>query len=407
MNDWRAAVSSLADRAIEARALGWWGPLAVLAGTRVFTWLVVLYEAPSQVSLSHGSAGGLYIHTSTPAGPAYWEVAGNWDGQWYELIATEGYEPQSADVTPSERDHTWAFPPLFPYSVRALTSLVSLDFTVAASILNIILAYIGLVLLFRLLHPRGGRFLGMAGVLTTSCFISAPLFQFAYSESMAFALLMASLLSLQSRRYAVALIAVELLALTRAITPPLSIVAAALLWSTFRDLHVRNPTRDRIWLSIVAVAAFTGVWTWPAIARLMGSSGGAAAARADVSKRGLGWLSHLSSTLGWLGVAFVVLVVLILALTAASRWTSDWGLVSRTWLWSYPGFLMVAAGFHSGIFRYLLLCPPLGLLPIASRSTMSQKNRAIALAVTCVIGLILQTVWISKSFVITLTPLVP
>ena len=407
MNGWRTSGSTALRRAVEARSLSWWGPLAALAGTRVFTWLVVLHTSSRQISLSHGSTDGLYIHTSTPAGPDYWEVAGNWDGQWYELIATEGYQPRSADVTPSERDHTWAFPPLFPYAVRALTYLVNLEFTVAASIMNVVLAYVGLVMLFWLLYPRGGRFLGMAGVLTTCCFISAPLFQFAYSEAMAFALLMASLLALQSRRYAVALVAVESLALTRSITPPVSIVAAALIWGTFRDSTFRNPMRDRIWLSIVALAAFTGVWTWPAIARLMASSGGAAADRADLSKRGLGWLSQLSSTFGWLGMAFVVLVVLILALIAASRWTKDWGLASRTWLWSYPGFLMVAAGFHSGIFRYLLLCPPLALLPLGSRDVFSGRSRVIGLAVACVVGLVLQSLWISNSFIITSHPLVP
>src|SRR6476620_3274525 len=116
VRDPSTARSRFFERAMSAPALGWWGPLAVLAATRVFAWLVVLHEGSRQIALSHGSMEGLYVHTSTPAAPGYWDISRNWDGQCYELIATEGYQPNTLNATSSESDHTWAFPPLFPYS---------------------------------------------------------------------------------------------------------------------------------------------------------------------------------------------------------------------------------------------------------------------------------------------------
>jgi hypothetical protein len=74
----------------------------------------------------------------------------------------------------------------------------------------------------------------------------------------------------------------------------------------------------------------------------------------------------------------------------------------RTWFAIYPIFLLFVAGVHTGMFRYLLLAFPLGLLLIGSPApgTIPRKRAALVVAVA-VISLAAQVFWVNHALVVT------
>ena len=262
-----------------------------------------------------------YVHTPLPADPGYMGLATNWDGQWHERIATLGY--QSASVDPSGfSERAWAFPPVYPLTVRAVDHLLGLGFAPAAALVSLTFGGAAMVLIHRLALPAVGR-VGAAGLVAlVSCYVAAPIYQVAYSEAMALFFLSWSLLDLRGRRYRRALVPLVLLAFTRLITPPLAVAAVAHL--IYRRRTSQNPSRrETAALAAYALTATAGPWFWPSVAgALSGFDSGNRAAQA-VS----------SSTLGWFGTLWSVHALLVLVPVAISLWVvrlawrerSTWG----------------------------------------------------------------------------------
>ena len=98
-----------------------WFPIMFFLATRCLNALAIALASSRQIALDQSTIDGLFVHTPTPADPGYWAIITNWDGQWYESIAQDGYQTSTAgDPKAGAQLWAWAFPPLFPLLVHAL-----------------------------------------------------------------------------------------------------------------------------------------------------------------------------------------------------------------------------------------------------------------------------------------------
>jgi hypothetical protein len=386
-----------------------WLPVAIFALTRLYGFLVITWAARQQVALPSPAHPGIYQFTAHPASPSYLALITNWDGQWYQRIATLGYHLPAAGA-PGLKDALWtyAFLPLFPLVVGAVMTLSGLSFAVAVTIVNILAGAAAMVVMFALLARSAGWFVATAAVAFTCCFVAAPLFQAAYAESIALLLVCTVLLLVARRRYGWAVLLVVLLSLTRLVTPPLAVVVIV-----HGGLRFRNRGRDpisrseTIWMSVLAVVSGTSVLLWSAItAAITSGVKTTGAARGSVSGAvaagRLGWFTNAYEHLGAIAVVGLALLVALLVALALSPVTRTWGLEVRTWFAAYPIYLLFVAGVDAGILRYLLLAFPLALLMVGSPKPGTLPRKRVALAViVSVLGLALQVPWVSHALVVT------
>ncbi|MDQ6716430.1 MAG: hypothetical protein M3Z83_10010, partial [Actinomycetota bacterium] len=192
-----------------------WFPLAVYAASRVFTVLVVLVAQRAQIALPAPN-GILRIWYPTDEAPGYWVVMGNWDGQWYQQIANQGYpNPLPLDDLGKVDMNAWAFFPLFPLIVGALMRATGGDFYVVGGLTSMLMGAVAVVLLYRLVDRAVGRWEAIVAVVGVCTFVSAPIFQATYTESLALLLVVTSLLLIRARQYWWVAVVLVLLALTR------------------------------------------------------------------------------------------------------------------------------------------------------------------------------------------------
>ncbi len=386
-----------------------WLPLTIFALTRLYALVVIAVAARHQVALPSPDHPGIYQFTAHPDSPGYLGLITNWDGQWYERIATNGYHlPLAGD--PDAKDALWAFAflPLFPTVVGALMAVTGLGFALSVTLVNLVAGGAAMVLMFALVERTAGRFAAATAVLFTCSFVAAPLFQAAYSESLSLLLVCAVLLLLARRRYGWAVVAVVLLSLTRLVTPPLAIVVLVHAILRYRGRE-EDPFRrgEVVAVTVLGLVSAASVSLWSTITSAITSGvRDSGANRGSVSNAVVvgrfGWFTNAFEHIGWLGVVGLALLVVLLVVVALSRLTRTWGVEVRTWFAIYPIFLLFVAGVHTGMLRYLLLAFPLGLLLIGSPAPGTiPRKRAVLVATVCVISLALQVPWVHQALVVT------
>jgi hypothetical protein len=342
------------------------------------------------------------VSSPLPARPGYLGIITNWDGQWYESLATHGYPLLSRGVAASpDALQAWAFPPVFPLLTRAVM-WTGLSFPWAASVVNGVCGALAMVLLFRLLQRRAGRFVAASGVTLVCCFITAPLLQAAYSESLALLLLIAAFLTVTERKYRLASVAVVLLGFTRIVTPPFALVVTIHAVARYRKRDTDPLSRREVaGLAVLELVSAGGAVTWSLATRLLTSASTAAGGRSRGVVDGHNWFAQSYALAGWVGPAVVCAIVLLLIVLAARPCARSWGLEVRTWLWSYPLYIFAVTPVTTGVLRYLLLCFPLGLaLTATPAAERTRKLRILVVAGVALAGLALHWWWIENSFVI-------
>jgi len=395
-----------------------WLPLTIFALTRLYGFVVIALAAHQQVALPSADHPGIYQFTAHPASPGYLGLITNWDGQWYERIATLGYHlPGPGDPGAADTLWTFAFLPVFPTVIGAMMTVTGLSFAVCVTVVNLVAGGAAMVVMFALVERTAGRFAAGAVVLFTCCFVAAPLFQSAYSESISLLLVCSALLLIAQRRYPWAVAVVLLLSLTRLVTPPLAIVVIVHAVVRYRGSVNRanranralDPVRrsEAVWLTVLAVVCAASVSLWSTIASaITGGVSAPGAHRGSVSNAfgvaRFGWFTNAYEHIGWIGVLALMLLTVLLVVLAVSPLTRTWGVEVRTWFAIYPIFLLFVAGVHTGMLRYLLLAFPLALLMIGSPKpdTVPRKRAALVLTV-CAISLALQIPWVSHALVVT------
>jgi hypothetical protein len=386
-----------------------WLPLAIFALTRLYGFVVIAWAARQQVALPSPQHPGIYQFTAHPDSPGYLALITNWDGQWYERIATLGYHLPAPGASGAKNAlWTYAFLPVFPTVVGTMMAITGLSFAACVTVVNLLAGGAAMVVMFVLVERAAGWFVAGVAVLVTCCFVAAPLFQAAYSESISLLLVCTVLLLVARRRYAWAVPAVVLLSLTRLVTPPLAIVVIVHAGLRFRN-RAQDPIRRRetVWMTVLAVVSAASVSLWPMITSAITSqvkTNGANRGKvpnAVVTGR-FGWFTNAYEHIGWIGVVGLALLVVLFLALALSPLTRTWGVEVRTWFATYPIYLLFVVGVHAGMLRYLLLAFPLALLMVASPppGTIPRKRAALVVIVS-VIGLALQVPWVSHALVVT------
>jgi hypothetical protein len=386
------------------RRVPWFSvPLAIFAVTRLIDAVVIVLLARHQIPPS-SLPSDVPIPTVVDP-PSYLSAIQSWDGQWYRQIVEHGY-PRTLPTQDGEvQQNAWAFYPGYPAVVWLVTRLGA-SFGVAASIVSLSAGAAAMCVLYRTVLARSGEWLAGMSVLALCCAPAAPIFQAAYTESLALLLLMVALWCLDRRHYGWLVVVGLALALTRPVTAPLALAAGVVLVQRWRRRgHEEFPVRERWALAGAAAALALSTAVWPLVTGLVV---GDASAYAETQRawRGVAgsrpdtWLQSLlhSAPLGrWVFVAVVIAATVAIALR-----TTRWGTGIRAWTATYPAFILAATPATSSVFRYLLLVGP-AWWPFSPHGapTPSVARRVVLVGTVAVVGLASQALWLYWYFVIT------
>lgn len=385
---------------------GWWVlPLAIFAASRVVESLVLWHLLGMQHDGFLGPGGGPVRSWGHQV--SLIEGLSNWDGAWYREIANHGYPHHLPRFDGQVQQNAWAFYPMFPGLVR-LIMVLGLSFETSAFLLSLACAAVASCLLFRLVAEHASRFTAAMAVVGLMFAPMAPIFEAAYTESLALLLLLLALTALGHRRYGWFAALTLLIAFARPMSLPLALVAGVhwLLRWRHRDQEPFD-MRDRIQVGAAAVWAALTFGLWPLVAGLRTGELDAyfKTQNAWVGAGSHGWPSwlqqavHLSSTMS---VTVVVAVVIGAIALAVQKGAKAWGPELRTWTWAYPIYILGTARPTSSIFRYLLLTvTPLWPVPSVSERVTSVPARIALVALVVGVGVALQFLWLDAYFVIT------
>ncbi|MCB4208152.1 hypothetical protein [Arthrobacter sp. UM1] len=340
----------------------WPWPLAVLCvflASRAVSTAVLLGVAATQPASPWGAAH-----------PGYLDFLGFWDSEWYRRVFEHGYP----DVVPrtgtgAARENTWAFLPLFPMLVRAVSPFFGGQWMPTAAVLAPVcglFAAAALYLLFRPLLGHGRALWAMALVLFSPL---GALFQVPYAEPLHLGLVALTLLCLGQRRFAAAIPLIVLSALARPTAAPLALTVLVLCgyWMTGERKRGLAPG-DVVALLGCAVAALIAGVAWPVIAWIRTGEPSAYTDTETVWRGGSldlfsPWLDRAEAMFGPgpLAWAALGLVVLLFAALLVSRPLRAAGVT--LWSWCFAYVLYLAAVFDPQTSTFRLLLP---LFPVAA-----------------------------------------
>ncbi|WP_254628157.1 hypothetical protein [Plantibacter sp. MCCC 1A11337] len=241
--------------------LPWWGRITIvyvlsrLVTTAMFA-VASLLQAPD-------SRFGAF--------PSLGTLAAGWDGQWYWWIATYGYPTQlPLDDAGRVAENAWAFMPVYPGVVKALSVVTFLPWPVMAVIVSLCCGLGAALLFHRLLRIRLGDERAMFAVVLFCIAPLSALFQVAYAESMFLLLLTLALLLLVTRRYGWLLAVIPVMAFTRPGVLAFSLLLGLHLIVRIVTRH-RDPLARREVVLILAGGALAAVagFAWMVIAGLV------------------------------------------------------------------------------------------------------------------------------------------
>ncbi|SDS73807.1 hypothetical protein SAMN04489860_2244 [Paraoerskovia marina] len=379
--------------------LPWWARvLVVYGGARAMSAVLLLAVAQQQ-------AATLW----TDAAPSYAEFTGGmWDANWYHQIAESGYPstlPRGEDG--AVQQNAWAFYPLYPALVRAVMTVTGLDWVVAAPTVSLLLGAGAILVLYRLVLAacpglvRGRPGLPLAAVAVTSTFVSAPVMQVGYSESLALLLVTTALLLLVRGRYLTAVPVVLALGFARPVALPL---ACVVLWHGavhgYRWWGARRGSRRgdvgavARWAALLVATVVAGfAWQWVCAAATGEPD---AYFLTQEAWRGTGEVVPLRPwflVADWLfgGPGPWLLVVLLAVVAAVVLWpAARLGPELRSWLGAYLAYLVLVLEPGTSLVRFLLLAFPLFVLVVA------WTRSRVWLAVVVLAGILGQFWWISS-----------
>jgi hypothetical protein len=383
-----------------------WFPLGAYAASRLFTLVVVLICQRAEIALP-ASNGIIRIMYPTDEAPGYWVVMGNWDGQWYRQIADVGY-PNSLPRDDFGRVdmNAWAFFPLYPMIVRLLTRVTGGDFYVVGGLTALVLGAVAMVLLYRLVDRAVGRWEAVVAVVGVCTFISAPILQATYTESLALLLVVLTLLLLRARRYWWVAGVLVLLALTRNVVVamvPVLLAHGFVRWRSERDAF---PIRDRIVLGALTVEAAALTFMWPAIvAEVTGNRAGYAetmqAWRVGTNLKLSMWWNYLLFAYDWIGPVAGIGLVLAFGWFLLSRRSWRWGPELWGWAGAYPAYQLLVTTPGPSRLRYALLAFPFTLiLAWFLRLKWCRRWQFWGLVGVVLLGLAQQVWWIQNFLIV-------
>ena len=385
-----------------ARRAPWYAiPLGIFLLTRLVDLALIVIVARDQIP-----ASSLPPHMPMPTliDPAsYFHVIANWDGQWYRQIAGHGYPSHVPLVHGVLQQNAWAFYPLYPFLIR-LVMLTGASFGISASVISLACGGAAMCLLYAVLCRRCGAFVAALTVLAVCWAPAAPIFQAAYTESLALLLVLLALWALERHRYAVLALAGAALALTRPIAP-------ALLAVVLIQLAVRRRPGSQPWAAgerrglvgaAVAIAVATLIWPVTTAVALGSTNAYLQTQRAWATVAGNPPDTWLQSLLDgappgrWVAVILIVGVLATVAVRAL-----DWPFPVRLWTIAYPLLILAVTPPTASIIRFSTLAGAVWWpAPGAARRLTSRPARLAIVCGVVVVGFSLQWWWLRTYFVI-------
>ena len=361
------------DREVEAatpfyRRFPVWFPFAIYGLSRIWVLIAGIVLARNQIALPIGTAN-IRIFFPSPESPGYWTVMSGWDGQWYRVIAEQGYPavlPRAGwggiDMNP------WAFFPLFPMAVGGIMRVTGLPFEIVGPLLSTLIGFVAMHLLFKLVDQAVGRWEAIVAVTATSFYIASAAFSASYTESAALLLVVTVLLLLRARRYAWVVVALLALSLTRNVViamVPVILAHAVVRWRQ-RD-EGEHPVRLR-W-GMAALAAYAGALTflWPTIVSIGTDTPDAynqtmLAWNIETKIKLYLWWGLLYDYWGIAGQVFGVLGVAGFTWFMLSKNSWRWGPEIWGWAGAYPAYILLVTSTTPSRVRYAMLAFPFTLV---------------------------------------------
>ena len=163
-----------------------------------------------------------------------------WDTSHYLRLSQEGYRVKNPST---------AFPPLWPMLIRALHKLTGLSPLLSGMLLSLLLSILGVYLFFLLIHQHFNQKIAELSTLFLLAYPGALFFNFPYTESLFFCLVMLFFLSLQQKRYLLIALLSILIVLTRTVGVFLFF---PLLYHFFSLHREKQPPPRAAWLLLLS-----------------------------------------------------------------------------------------------------------------------------------------------------------
>lgn len=372
----------------------------------------IVYLAARVVTTLFLVVGAQLAAARTGQGDTIGSLSMRWDGQWYWLVAVEGYPSElPRDAAGDVTQNAWAFLPLYPFLARALSVLFAGQYPIAAIMLSLVAGYLACLALFHLLRDRMDRSAALWAVALFAAGPLAALFQMAYAESLFLLWLMLALLALVRRRFGWLYALIPLMGFTRP-----GILAFALLLGLYgivRWVRRRSdplPGREVVHIGLLGLLGVAVGFSWQLIAAAATGEPGAyletelSWRRAWTGAEGdfVPFEGFVQASAIWfriwglpeaLGVvALAVIVAGVAALLLFVPHVRRLGVEVRLWAASYLLYLLLVFFPQSSIFRLLLpLAPLYGALALPPRRAWRLSMLAL--------GLLGQWWWIDQMLV--------
>ncbi len=398
------ATRAVVVRARTAATSWWWLPLAIFAFTRVVGALILVLMSDQQDA--RVGTSGMRVVDPAPADPGYVGMLTNWDGQWYADVVRDGYPsrlPTDGDGTVVQ--NTWAFYPAYPALVRAVMALSPLPFALAASLVSMAAGAGAMVIVFRMLESRVGRFNAGMTVLALSLSPAAVLFQAAYTESLALLVVVACLSLLVSRRYGALAVMAVVLSLTRPIVLPLALLIAVhggLRWRHRAQEPFPAAERRRWLLALVVSGASFGLWPLVCALRTGRADGFLVSQKAWIATypgRGTWLLDILHDPAGrasLLALSALAIGVVVVARRRASAWGSD----LRWWVPVYGLYLLATASPMASSIRYAMLAVVPWWPSTEQGPALTRSRKVVVVCFAVAFGVVCQVGWVRFFYVL-------
>ena len=186
-----------------------WGSLIwPLVAFKAGYWLLLLLAVYLGQEQGYGEIGRLPQRWPLHGGLSFASHFANWDAGYYLYLSAVGYQAG---------DDSCAFYPLFPLCIRWFSDAFGGDHLVFGLILSNLFSLAGFMLFFHQLRERFDWPVAKLAMTFFLLFPGALFYQFVYSETLFFLLVMALWFGLEHRRYRLAWVSAFLLPQARAI----------------------------------------------------------------------------------------------------------------------------------------------------------------------------------------------
>lgn len=328
--------------------------------------------------------------------PDYWHFVQIWDSEWYGRIVQNGY-PSTLPHTPTGavKENAWAFYPVYPLIVQALSAVSGLPWQVWAQGVALVAGFGAALVLYRLFLLRASHDTALWGVAFVAFFPISAILQIPYAESLGLLFLAWALLWVVQRRYLAAMPVVAAMALTRPVGVPFALMLAGIfVVKVVRFRAERARAGELARLAALGVVAAASAAAWPVIAWRVTGVLDAYTATEAVWRGGtlvpfMPWFDTGRYLFGPVVGPFAPFVlVALIALYLTSAHLRRVGLEMQLWCAAYVAYLLAFLYPQTSTFRMML-----PLVPLALAAAGLSRSRAYRWT-TLVMFVLLQIVWV-------------